>query len=1128
MGKTLIQFEWKKSKGESFEDLVGALLAQMFPDVTFEKTKYVHDGGKDYFSIGTGADGDIWVEAKNYTSHLELSKFSNTFIMADVAEVNRIIVFSMTALTSGAKTNVARYAAYHKKLISIYAGDDILFLLNHYKASLNLHCYIKNAEEVLAHIENTTSEEHDDAIVVWHDYYQAKQFNLAYRRHVATHIADNVIPCQSLIAQEIHITNQSLLCEKIINIDYSDYDACKGSALECYFCGPRTASITLPPASTEVIVIFLKVASPVEIIHLPQIHIDGSNVNRDENLQPVNCCWLGEIPYMGSGWVKLNKMITEFDGNPKKHFAVLSGKSGVGKTRFLQEAAGYFYQKGYRIISLDFRSLDDLSLRNALYYILSNIYVARTDKESDEEYAYVKGGSELYQVFQHILFDGNSYDCATHMEQISAQLATLLGNKKIVLLLDNVQDVGSAAAIFFEKLISKLGNQENLFPAAILCFNEDYLHPEKASEKLRRYLTQLNGCSQINLTDFSPSDAKLYLRECLDPYGYRFDLDMYFDQIIEKFGGNPFTLKQFILCLKDRGIIQFSDATTYIANFEELKIVLSELPEGVNQVLDCRYQYLLKHMDKITQANMSRVLWSMLFFGRLQDQIIQEAALDLHCVQALFSYGFASRDLNLGIVFSHQLIEKYFCLLFMNRENKVLPALTFLPDKAFLKRLLSVVSKHGETTLCVESMLLRAHLSCTNTQNAELALRTLTTVSPRAIMLPLVWNSTLYCLEKHTDIDPKLEFRAAYALSVASQDRLDVPRAVILSEPFIRFEQLTYEKKTAASEEMVLYFKHFTFQLPVERKFVFLDWLIENASSFGLKAHQLQRFEGWLANRYSKNLSAVHRFCEAKTQAKKALDIALLNKDLESAAEAEIEYGNCFAYSDPESTAEHWEKCVEYICQLNTKSVYFQVCQHAYFMLYKMLRNDFAGLDQQVQALQELRNQTFLYQKLLIDDVCADYYLLSYMEDDMKNPAALLALIPVLTQMKAESYLHTPIFTILATYKLFTVYRLLCSHGLKKDYQATGISLVYELIENGIFEEKELQYSQMILSDVAEYTRGENDFIRAVCDKLPLEAKECYKVMLDKNISWPLDGHATTVLSDSKRRINLLHFNYVF
>ena len=102
--------------------MVGAFLAQMFPNIEFHHTDYSHDGGKDYYAVGSGIGMDeIWVEAKNYNRHLELSKFSNTFIMADISHINQIILFSMSDLTDGARINIARYGSYHQKSISVYA-----------------------------------------------------------------------------------------------------------------------------------------------------------------------------------------------------------------------------------------------------------------------------------------------------------------------------------------------------------------------------------------------------------------------------------------------------------------------------------------------------------------------------------------------------------------------------------------------------------------------------------------------------------------------------------------------------------------------------------------------------------------------------------------------------------------------------------------------------------------------------------------------------------------------------------------------------------------------------------------------------------------------------------------------
>ena len=139
-----MDLQWLEPKGKTFENIVGDLLKNMFPNINFKQTRYVHDGGKDFYTI-TDCDCDrIWVEAKNYTNHLELSKFANTFIMADINEVNRLIIFSVSPLTENARINVARYAAYNKKRISVYAGKDVLLLINKYRDFISFKNYFSN------------------------------------------------------------------------------------------------------------------------------------------------------------------------------------------------------------------------------------------------------------------------------------------------------------------------------------------------------------------------------------------------------------------------------------------------------------------------------------------------------------------------------------------------------------------------------------------------------------------------------------------------------------------------------------------------------------------------------------------------------------------------------------------------------------------------------------------------------------------------------------------------------------------------------------------------------------------------------------------------------------------------
>ena len=129
--------------------------------------------------------------------------------------------------------------------------------------------------------------------------------------------------------------------------------------------------------------------------------------------------------------------------------------------------------------------------------------------------------------------------------------------------------------------------------------------------------------------------------------------------------------------------------------------------------------------------------------------------------------------------------------------------------------------------------------------------------------------------------------------------------------------------------------------------------------------------------------------------------------------------------------------------------------------------------------------------------------------------------------MKADSYNYTPEIAVLATYKLFTVYRLLCEVELTDVNKDMGKMLAYELIKNNIFAEGRLDYSEMILNDIFRFCRGKSDLEDEILYELPENAQ---KKFLQFKETDAINGksHAVTLLSDKKRQVNLLHFNYIF
>ena len=85
--------------GDIFETFVGLILSKLYPDYTFEHTKYKHDGGKDFYAVFS--DEKIWAEAKCCSRHLELSRIAGTFIMAEIFKITPLDLGPQARCRSG-------------------------------------------------------------------------------------------------------------------------------------------------------------------------------------------------------------------------------------------------------------------------------------------------------------------------------------------------------------------------------------------------------------------------------------------------------------------------------------------------------------------------------------------------------------------------------------------------------------------------------------------------------------------------------------------------------------------------------------------------------------------------------------------------------------------------------------------------------------------------------------------------------------------------------------------------------------------------------------------------------------------------------------------------------------------
>ena len=89
------------NKGIQFEDLIEMILCRLFPEkrLKFSPTKKSHDGSKDFWALDGNHDL-WWAECKNSAPNLSLKIISPTLFMAELYDIDYLMIFSYSRLNS--------------------------------------------------------------------------------------------------------------------------------------------------------------------------------------------------------------------------------------------------------------------------------------------------------------------------------------------------------------------------------------------------------------------------------------------------------------------------------------------------------------------------------------------------------------------------------------------------------------------------------------------------------------------------------------------------------------------------------------------------------------------------------------------------------------------------------------------------------------------------------------------------------------------------------------------------------------------------------------------------------------------------------------------------------------------
>lgn len=720
-----------KRDGHLFEDLVGEILRLEYPDTNFSHVGGPHDGGKDFLtqlSMLADAKEDVWVECKYHTTTLSFHDVSMTLLMAYIENARQILVFSYAPLTSTFQVQCNRYTARTGVKVCVFADTALEQLILKHRAQIR-----KFERFFPMQLQRVSATEFPENIACQYLFRSSHK-----ARDDAGHSEKN-IRLNDLFYLEVHLFNPRDVAVTItLDIPRSpDYEHL--NFLEWNRSGAKKVTQTCDiSANSGMLLLFpLRLRSYRRIVALPPVTVywDGQPHTYQID-RTVQCSWLAETPLLGNQYhAILQKQKIQL---AREHFfiSVISGKSGVGKSRILKELEFLSLEQGIKPIVLDMRHnrVAADAFCKKLCAEMTGLPLFETNMAqilwADESCAF-----DLTYAAR-ILYSQN-FDIQKEWERVGRYFAYLLSQKRCIWILDNAQDYDETIFSLLECVLSYTEGEKTC-SGIVFSFNRDYIYEGTRGDDFlheQRFLAGMDtdgSRTYDELDGFTPDDARQFVRECLsaspDDRPSQMDnlaYDQSIDKIVAHWGESPFLLQAYLIYLEQEGVLRRSLTTSfYIHDAERFQALLEEIPPDVTALMRRRESLLLVHLEE--HASMRRKyqeLICLIILTKCLPEVLAGYMVESpHLIAYLERLGLITRTENGDILFYHSYVERYYterypvtCI-----SHELLKKFTLTVDSLSLRPLLFFPYFWGQYLLgTVDADLFRAALQRLDSRNIE-------------------------------------------------------------------------------------------------------------------------------------------------------------------------------------------------------------------------------------------------------------------------------------------------------------------------------------------------------------------------------------------------------------------------
>lgn len=623
------------NKGIQFEDLIEMILCRLFPEkrLKFSPTKKSHDGSKDFWALDGNHDL-WWAECKNSAPNLSLKIISPTLFMAELYDIDYLMIFSYSRLNSNLLRKIGIYSNRHGKRTFIYDDEHLEKLIIQYYPDQvrSVTGDIPDLEEGELYT-NSFSEKNPKL-------FKIDNFDGFYN-----------IKNSKLTVGEIYNLNCLVINRK--NEKAAVTSNLVGRDLKCYKIYGMT-HIQKELESNELFMFSVKVNLMTwkNKIKLPTIKIrDQSGKVCNVPVENSYECLAGHDGQLVGEFFE--NIVSEIDATiQNNHFSgiLVYGNGGCGKTRILYESSRNLIARDYKV--LDFTGFDNGNnwinvIREIIFCVFSvsgdMVLEMISSIEAELPLECSKQSNENISVYK--LLSALKNKDVNALEGLYNIIFEKIRNNRYALIIDNFQSYSPELVDFFNRMISyylDCGRSVNI--ALLFSVNVKLIYDSSFSEFICRFLS-LSGknlsskfyCAEISGFE-NVDQAMVFL-------GNRLKLSEFpqHSQVKSILNSkrllNPKHLDQIANHLITQGCVIIKDDKGFISDNSKFIKCLDLVPPEYQTLFQLNYTTFLEK-NRERQEDFKLIFSVIYLFERIENKHIDIFHLNADSIKLLCSHGY--------------------------------------------------------------------------------------------------------------------------------------------------------------------------------------------------------------------------------------------------------------------------------------------------------------------------------------------------------------------------------------------------------------------------------------------------------------------------------------------------------